>query len=116
MNKLLKSVLKAAIVLIDQSSDEAARISERISQPVSERVSDLSERGRQVIYGEDHKVARALSFAAGVGVGIGAAILLAPASGAETRDAIRGTVHEVGEKVREQFRSSAFQPTGTGTP
>jgi gas vesicle protein len=109
VNKLLKSVLKTAVILIDQYSDEVARVSER----VSDRVSALSDRGRQAIYPENHTLGRVLSFAAGVGLGIGAGVMLAPASGAETRDAINEKVHEIGAKVREQFTASASQATGT---
>jgi hypothetical protein len=42
--------------------------------------------------------------------------MLAPASGAETRDAINEKVHEIGAKVREQFTASASQATGTDAP
>ena len=37
---------------------------------------------------EDHTVRNAMSFAAGIGLGIGVGILLAPASGEETRSSI----------------------------
>jgi gas vesicle protein len=44
-------------------------------------------------------------------VGIGIGLILAPASGEETRNVIAGKVHEMGDKVRQQFSDEP----GTGT-
>jgi YtxH-like protein len=61
---------------------------------------DESERAGRANRGpEDHTVANAISFAAGISLGIVIAILLAPASGEETRNSIAEKVQDVGEKV-----------------
>jgi hypothetical protein len=104
--KILRSLLKAAIYVMDQTSDQVER--------ASDRVSDFAARGRKVLYPEeDHTLRSVLSFAAGLGVGIGAAVLLAPVSGAEMRNFIGEKVHEMRNKVRERF-SEDSEPVGTG--
>jgi gas vesicle protein len=39
----------------------------------------------------------------GVGIGVGVGLLLAPASGEETRDTITNKVQEFGDRVRDKF-------------
>jgi gas vesicle protein len=51
-----------------------------------------------------------MSFAAGIGVGVAAGMLLAPASGQEIRDSISDRVQNISEKVRGRSESYA---TGT---
>jgi hypothetical protein len=104
--KILKSILKAASYVMDQSSDQVER--------ASDRVSDFAARGTKVLYPEkDHTPRSVLSFAVGLGVGIGAAVLLAQVSGAEMRDFIGEKVHDMRDKVRERF-SVDSEPVGTG--
>lgn len=107
MHKLLKSLLKTAVYVMDQSSDQVERF--------SDRVTDLSDRGKKAIYREqDHTLNAVLCFAAGAGLGIAAGILFAPASGKETRDSISDKVQDIGDKVRERFTTDTpFRPTGT---
>jgi hypothetical protein len=50
----------------------------------------------------------------GVGVGVGVGMLLAPASGRETRNQISNRVQELGGRVRGKFASEKHEP-GTGT-
>ncbi len=75
MNKFLKSILKTAIYLLDQSDRVAAdmrdRVADRVDE-VSDRVSDLRNRARDLYGHEDHTLRNIMTFAAGVGVGIGA--------------------------------------------
>ena len=87
MNRYLKLLLNTAACMIDQAATRADR--------ASERVSDLVDRGKEMIQPEDHRLRHALSFAAGIGVGIGAAILLAPASGKETRGSITEQLQQI---------------------
>ena len=63
---------------------------------------------------EDHTMRNAMSFAAGIGLGIGVGILLAPASGEETRSSIAEKVQDVGERVRGVFSPEVRKPA-TGT-
>ena len=86
MNKLFKLLLKTAIFVIDQSTQQVER--------ATDGVSEIIDRSKELIQPEDHRMRNVVSFAAGLGVGIGAAILFAPASGAETRSSITGKVRE----------------------
>jgi gas vesicle protein len=51
----------------------------------------------------DHTMRDAVSFIAGVGLGVGIGMLFAPASGQETRELISEKVQEVGTRVRDRF-------------
>lgn len=98
MNNFLKSVLRTAVCVMDQYYEQVYRASDRVSGMVDrgrDRVSELVDRGREVIYPEKHELRNVLSFAAGVGVGIGAGILLAPASGKEIRSSIKERVQSI---------------------
>ena len=71
LNNVVKSILKTAVYLMDQTADTVDR--------ASSRASEMAEDARDAIYPrEDHTVRNLLAFAAGVGVGIGAGMLLAP--------------------------------------
>jgi hypothetical protein len=114
MSKLLKSVLKTAVYLLDQAEDVADEVRGRVSHSVDragDRVSDLRDRARDLYVGEDHTLRNVLTFAAGVGVGVVTAMLLAPASGDEIRGQIGEKVHDIGGRMRERFSES--QRTGT---
>ena len=89
MNKFLKSLLKAGLDFLEQS-DRA---------------------GRAIRRQEDQTVRNAISFAAGIGLGIGLGILLAPASGEETRSSIAEKVQDVGERVRDRFSPEVRKPS-----
>lgn len=114
MNNLLKSVLKTAIYFLDQSDRMAGDIRDRVTDTVdraSDRLADIGERTRDLYPGEDHTLRKALTFAAGVGVGIGAALLFAPVSGEEVRSSIGEKVQGIGDRVRGRFSPE----TRTGT-
>jgi len=117
MNKLLKSVLKTVVYLLEQTENVADDMRGRVSDSVdraSDRMSDLRDRARDIYPGEDHTLRNVLTFAAGVGVGIGAAMLLAPTSGEEFRSQIGDKVQDIGDRVRDRF-SSETRKTATGT-
>jgi hypothetical protein len=117
MNKLLKSVLKTAVYLLEQTENVAEEMRDRVADGVDHaghRISDLRDQARDMYAGEDHTLRNALTFAAGVGVGIGAAMLLAPASGEEIRGQIGDKVQDIGDRVRDRF-SSASRRASTGT-
>jgi ElaB/YqjD/DUF883 family membrane-anchored ribosome-binding protein len=123
MNKFLKLLLGTSLYLLEQS-DNATK---KARDSAAEQIEDLHDVARQkyqtaadrvvraskVIRGEDSDVVgNALRFAAGIGIGLGVGLILAPASGEETRSAIAGTVHDMGDRVRRQFSSEPA--TGTG--
>jgi hypothetical protein len=117
MNKLLKSVLKTVVYLMEQTENVAEDMRDRVAEGVDragDRVSDVRDRAQDYYAGEDHTLRNVLTFAAGVGVGIGAAILFAPASGEEIRSQIGERVQDIGERVRDRFSSETRRPS-TGT-
>ena len=69
--------------------------------------ADRASRAADVLRGEDHPiVGKAAALLIGVGVGVGVGLLLAPASGEETRSNIR-------EKVADRFSRERDRATGT---
>ena len=104
-NGLLKSLLKAAVYIMDQTAEQVDRASDRASQ--------IADRAKSAICPEeDHTLRNILSFAAGVGLGVGAGILFAPASGAEIRSSIGDRVHDISDKVKGRMST---QKSATGT-
>jgi YtxH-like protein len=117
MNNLIKSILKTAVYFLDQTDRFAGDVRDRINDGLdsaSEKVSDLRDRATDLYPGEDHTFRNVLTFAAGVGVGVAAAMLFAPASGEEIRSQIGEKVQNIGDRVRDRF-SSAGRRSGTGT-
>jgi hypothetical protein len=111
VNKLLKTLLRTGVYFLDQADDATAPIRER----VKDRTNDFAGRATAMIRGrQDHTARYAISFAAGIGLGLGAGLLFAPASGDETRELITGKVHDFGQSVREHF-SSEVNSRATGT-
>ena len=92
MNKFLKSLLKIGLDFLE----------------------DSERAGRAIRRQEDQTVRNAISFAAGIGLGIGMGILLAPSKGEETRSSIAGKVQDFGDKVKERFSPEVKKPA-TGT-
>jgi YtxH-like protein len=116
LNNLLKSILKTAVYFIEQSDRVANDMRDRVSDSLdsaADRVSDLRNRAQGLYEGESHTLRNVLTFAAGVGVGIGAGMLLAPASGEEIRSSIGDKVQDIGDRVRDRFSSEARNATGT---
>jgi ElaB/YqjD/DUF883 family membrane-anchored ribosome-binding protein len=121
MNKFLKLLLGTSLYLLEQSDGSTKKIRDRaadrfsdlrdVAQEKFETASDRVARATRAIRGEDsHVLNNTLRFLAGVGVGLGVGLILAPASGEETRSVIAGRVHEMSDKVRRQFSEEA---TGT---
>jgi|SRR5215467_14547641 len=102
-SSLLKSILKTAVYIMDSTADSVDR--------VSERASHFADDARDVIYPDRGNTMRnILSFAAGVGVGVAAGVLLAPQSGAELRHSIGDRVQDISDRVRAKGEGYA---TGT---
>ena len=88
MNKLIKSILKTAVYFLDQTDRFASDARDRVADGLDSaagRMTDLRDRVQDLTVQEDHTLRNALTFAAGVGVGVGAAILFTPASGEQIR-------------------------------
>jgi len=122
MNKLLKTLLGVGLYLLERSDDatksardRAAARMDDLRDAAQEKYETATERVRRAsraIRGEDNDVLRStLFFAAGIVVGVGVGLILAPASGDETRSVIAGKVHDMNDRVRRQFSSEGA--TGT---
>ena len=100
MNKTARFVLRTALNLLDDYSNQLDRASDRVSDRVSDfmdRGRDLVDRGRAIVSPPDHTLRNVVSFAAGIGVGVGVALLLAPSSGSELRQSIKDRVQGISE-------------------
>jgi hypothetical protein len=105
-NSLLKSLLKTAVYIMDQTAERVDRASVRASQ--------IADDTKTAIFPEeDHTLRNILVFAAGVGVGVGAGMLLAPASGEETRNSISEKVQDISDRVKGRMSSQNIGATGT---
>ena len=117
-NNLLKTLLGAGLYMLDPLRD---RLADRIDE-VSERAQDTYEDAvgrvssvtdRLLKRGESDTFGNIGWMLLGVGVGVGVGMLLAPASGEETRNNLAGKVHEVGDRVRTRFSSEPRPASGT---
>ena len=124
MNKFLKLLLGTSLYLLEQSDSVTKNARNRAvdqiedlrdaAQQKYETAANRVARASRAIRGEDSYVlSNALRFVAGVGVGIGVGLILAPASGEETRGVIAARVHDISDKVRERFSSEEGSATGT---
>lgn len=97
MNKFLRSLLKTGLYLLVQSDRVLAALEDNGSRSFNSRTR------RPIRSHEEHIVASAISFAAGIGLGVGVGLLVAPASGKETRGSVVGKVQEFGKRTRDRF-------------
>jgi len=103
IDRFVKSILKSIVYMMDETADKVNR--------VSDRASEFAENTRSVMYPSEGQTLRNIAgFAAGIGIGVAAGLLLAPSSGAELRSTISGKVQTIGDRVRG--RSEAYA-TGT---
>ena len=103
LDKFVRSILKSIVYIMDETTDRVDRI--------SDRAADIAETTRSVVYPNEGRALRSfVSFAAGVGVGVAAGMLLAPASGEEIRNSITDKVQDISDKVRGRS-----EPYATGT-
>ena len=80
------------------------------AQETYETAADRVSRATDVIRGEDsHLLGTATAALLGFGVGVGVGLLLAPASGEQTRSNIAGKARD----IRERVSSRAAAATGT---
>lgn len=76
--------------------------------------SDRVSRASDVLRGEDSNLlGTTASLLIGIGIGVGVGMLLAPASGEETRGNIADKVQDFGGRMRERFSREAEAASGT---
>jgi hypothetical protein len=116
-NILANVMLGTGLFLLDSLRDrltegfDGAREKARDTyETAAERVSRASD----VIRGEDHHgLTTAAAVLIGIGVGVGVGLLLAPASGEETRSNLADRVHEFSDKVKSRVPSEPQTATGS---
>lgn len=97
----------------DSVSDLTDSVSSKyddVSDTVSSKYADAVDR-LDALRGKNYWSSRVTGFLLGVGVGAALGILLAPASGSETRESVRGKAADVTNKIRRSVLS--MPPTGT---
>jgi len=121
MNNFLKLLLGSGLFLLEQS-DRTRNVCDRASRKVDdlrdvvrhgyEEAADRVTRASRAIRGKNnHVLGNAVRLAAGIGVGIGVGVLLAPASGKQTRSTIAGTIQNFGSRVRKQVVTERARAT-----
>ena len=126
MNKFLKLLLGTTLYVLDQSDKSTRKIRSQaadnlndlrdLAQEKYQTASERVGRASQALMGEDSNIlGNVLSLAAGVGIGIGIGLIIAPASGEETRGVIADRVQVFGKKVKKQFSSDDEDYPATGT-
>jgi gas vesicle protein len=123
MKNFLKLLLGSSLFLLERSDrtedarDRAARKIDDLRDIVQQKYEDAAGRvakASKAIRGEDNEaLGNALRLVAGIGVGIGIGLLVAPASGQQTRAAIAGSVKQFGNKVRRQVFSEPARATAS---
>src|ERR1700730_3683897 len=95
-------LLGTSVYLLDSLRNRMSEGIDDLSDRARDTYSEASRRaGRAVeaVRGEDHSGINATAaLLIGVGVGVGVGMLLAPASGQETRSSISNKVHEFGDR------------------
>lgn len=103
LDRFVRSILKSVVYVMDEAADRVDR--------VSDRASELAANTKSVIYPDQGSTFRNIvSFAAGVGVGVAAGMLLAPSSGEVLRNSIGDKVQNISDRIRGRGESYA---TGT---
>jgi len=111
-NRLVKSLLKTTLYILDQTAEQVERVADSTSEITDQAKRVVNSAASAIQPREDHTLRSIVSFAAGVGIGVGAGMLLAPASGGETRSSISDKVKDISNKVKGRVSA---QDLATGT-
>jgi YtxH-like protein len=107
-------LIGTGVYLLDSLRDRMGDTVEDFSGRARDTYTEASRRaGRaaDVLRGEDHHaLSTAAALVIGIGVGVGVGMLLAPASGEETRSTITNKVQEFGDRVRDKFNEPRREP------
>ena len=113
---------KVRAAIADRLKDRVDDVTETVANKYEDAVDRL-ESAAAALRGRSHwRPSRATGFLLGVGVGAGLGMLLAPASGSETRQAVRNKAADLKNKVFEsaasatgKIRRSVSKMPSTGT-
>lgn len=118
---LLLTAPKIRAEVADHAKDRFEDIKDNVNEKYDLAVERLAA-ARSALQGRSQWPWRMVSFVAGVGVGAGVGLLLAPVSGKETRDAIRDKAVDMKNKVTtsaagvgNRMRQSVASMPSTGT-
>jgi gas vesicle protein len=110
---LLESMKDRMADNYDDFRERAEDLRER-ARDTYETAAERASRARAALRGEDRPMVNpAAALLVGLGVGVGVGLLLAPASGEETRRNLGEKVQEFGDRVRSRTREQAKSSTGT---
>jgi len=116
-NTLLDVLMGAGLFLLDPVRDRLADSIENLTdraQETYETASGRLGRASSAIRGQDHSgLNSAAAMLIGLGIGVGVGMLLAPASGEETRSNLADKVHNFGDRVRERMQNEPRPASGT---
>jgi hypothetical protein len=117
-NILWNVLLGTGVYLLDSLRDRMVEGVDDLTGRARETYGEASRRvsrASEAIRGEDHHgMGSAAALLIGIGVGVGVGMLLAPASGEETRNNLSHRVHDFGDRVRDKF-SEARHEASSGT-
>ncbi len=116
-NILWTVLLGTGVYLLDSMRDRLSDVADDFRGAARDTYGEASRRvsrASDAMRGEDHRgVSTAAALLIGIGVGVGVGMLLAPASGEETRSNLSNKVHEFGDRMRDKFSSGEEPSTGT---
>ena len=123
--KIRKAIANQVKSKVDDFSDNVSDRYSDVSDAVAGKYEDAVDRleaAADAIEGKNQWPSRAAGFLLGVGIGAGLGILLAPAAGSETREAVREKAVGVKERVFDsvasatgKIRQSVTSMPSTGT-
>jgi hypothetical protein len=115
-NILWNVLLGTGVYLLDSMRNRLTDVIEDFSGAARNTYGEASRRvsrASDVIRGEDQVgISTAAALLLGIGVGVGVGILLAPASGEQTRSNLSNKVQEFSDRVRDKFSSERESGSG----
>jgi len=118
-NLLWNVLLGTSVYLLDSLRSRLSEGAEDLTDRARDTYGEASRRvnrASEAIRGDDsHVLGTVAALVIGVGVGVGVGMLLAPASGEETRGTISNKVQEFGGRMKDKFSEGQSSSTAYGT-
>ena len=114
-DKMFRDLLiGTGVYLLESLRERAGAKFENISDVARDTYDEATRRASRAndaLRGNDsHVLGTTAALLIGVGVGVGVGLLLAPASGEETRGTLTNKVQEFGDRVRDKFNEQKREP------